>query len=84
MIRPLVSIAETRQFTKRAESRLTSEERDDLHLTLAANPTAGDLISGGGGIRKLRFRIRGRGKSGGVRVIYYFYDETVPVALLTL
>lgn len=38
---------------------------------LVADPMRGDLIKGGGGIRKLRYAVTGRGKSGGVRVIYY-------------
>lgn len=38
----------------------------------------------GGGIRKVRFALRGRGKSGGVRVIYYYHGRNVPIFLLTL
>jgi hypothetical protein len=56
----------------------------DLIAYLAANPMDGDVIPGTGGIRKLRWRAKGKGKSGGVRVIYYTYDETQPIfALLT-
>lgn len=40
-------------------------------------------MEGSGGIRKLRWARSGRGKSGGIRVIYYFYDETMPLYLLT-
>lgn len=51
---------------------------------LSDNPEAGDLIRGSGGVRKLRWAMPGRGKSGGVRVIYYFHSEEMPLSLLTL
>ena len=41
-------------------------------------------MEGTGGVRKVRFAIGGRGKSGGVRVVYYFHSEAMPVYLLTL
>ena len=49
---------------------------------LARNPLAGDVIAGTGGVRKLRWALPGRGKSGGARVIYYFHDERIPLFLL--
>jgi hypothetical protein len=51
---------------------------------VAADPLAGDLIQGTGGLRKLRFAKGGRGKSGGVRVIYYIYVASHPVLLMAL
>jgi hypothetical protein len=51
---------------------------------LAAHPKAGDLMEGTGGVRKLRWGRGGQGKSGGVRVIYYFHSEAMPLYLLTL
>lgn len=51
---------------------------------LGAHPKAGDLIEGTGGIRKLRWGRSGRGKRGGVRVIYYYHSELMPLYLLTL
>ena len=51
---------------------------------LAEHPKAGDIIEGTGGVRKLRWRSGGQGKSGGVRVIYYFHDDFMPLYLLTL
>lgn len=63
---------------------LSESERDDLIGYVAANPRAGDLIQGTGGVRKLRWARSGRGKSGGVRVIYYFCNEALPLYLLTV
>lgn len=51
---------------------------------LAANPTAGDEISGTGGCRKIRFSGRGRGKSGGYRTITFYSGEMMPVFLITV
>jgi len=51
---------------------------------LSSNPKTGVLIQGTGGIRKLRWASKGKGKSGGSRVIYYFYNETIPLFLLTI
>ena len=79
-----ISIIETQRFIADAKSRLSSDEKDALIVTLARNPTAGVLIDGGSGLRKLRVATGGRGKSAGARVIYYFYDHTVPVFLLTV
>ncbi len=49
---------------------------------MAENPEAGDPIPGTGGVRKLRFAAQARGKSGGIRVIYYYFDEGMPVYAL--
>ena len=46
-----------------------------MQVTLALKPGAGDLIRGSGGLRKIRWSVRSRGKSGGIRVIYYLVDE---------
>lgn len=62
---------------RRAADRagMTEEESLDATLTIAANPQAGDLIVGTGGCRKVRGAGRGRGKSGGYRVITYLYRD---------
>lgn len=49
---------------------------------LAYNPTAGDLIQGSGGVRKLRWGVEGRGKRGGARVIYFYCNADLPLFLL--
>ena len=51
---------------------------------LAAHPNAGDLMEGTGGVRKLRWGRGARGKSGGVRVIYYVHSDLMPLYLRTL
>lgn len=61
---------ETPTFTRLITSLLTDDEYGGLQVDLAENPELGDLIKGGGGIRKVRCAVQGRGKSGGVRVIY--------------
>ncbi|HKC42771.1 MAG TPA: hypothetical protein VKC64_03020 [Burkholderiales bacterium] len=49
-----------------------------------AHPDAGAIIRGSGGIRKVRWGVRGRGKSGGVRVIYYWATAAAQIYLLTI
>jgi hypothetical protein len=80
----LVTVIEAETFTRRADKLLTPEERDGLVAFLAANPTAGDLIEGTGGVRKVRFAARGKGKSGGARVIHYFLPEDGPLYALLI
>ncbi len=80
----LQTVVETPTFIRRAEKLLSSEEHASLIVWLAAHPTSGDEIVGTGGVRKLRFRAKGKGKSGGVRVIYYFYDCDTPIYALLL
>ncbi len=53
-------------------------------MAIAADPLAGVLIRGSGGVRKRRFGLDGRGKRGGARVIYYYHDDRLPVFLLTV
>ena len=78
------SVAETSIFTRRADALLGREDRAALIGKLAADPMAGDLVPGLGGIRKLRFARAGRGKSGGFRVIYYFASVNRPVLALLI
>ena len=80
----MLTIAEVPEYIRRSEKLLTEEERRDIVDYLAANPKAGDILEGTGGVRKLRWGRQGRGKSGGVRVIYYVHSELTPLYLLTL
>src|SRR6185295_18316965 len=80
----LITVAETPEYIRCAARLLSAEERSGVVAYLAANPRAGDLMQGTGGVRKLRWARGGRGKSGGVRVIYYFHSEAMPLYLLTV
>jgi hypothetical protein len=62
---------ETAFFTEDVLGLLSDDEYHQLQLCLAANPDAGDLIKDTGGLRKIRWAAGGKGKRGGVRVIYY-------------
>jgi hypothetical protein len=70
-------------FQRKVARLLTEQEREDLVTYLAAHPNTGVIMEGTGGIRKLRWARTGGGKSGGLRVIYYFHDESMPLYLLT-
>lgn len=63
---------------------VSDDERSDIVAVLAADPQAGDVMVGTGGARKLRIAGRGKGKSGGYRVVTYFAAADVPVFLLAL
>ena len=80
----MITIAETGEFIRQAKGLLKDVEREALIAFLAKHPTAGVLIEDTGGIRKLRWAREGRGKSGGVRVIYYFHNEKMPLYMLTV
>jgi hypothetical protein len=80
----LITVAEMPEYIRRATKLLSQSERNDVIDYVAATPKAGDLIQGTGGVRKLRWARSGRGKSGGVRVIYYFHSESLPLYLLTV
>ncbi len=66
---------ETDIFTKRIIEVLTDDEYNYLQADLIKKPDAGKLIRGGKGLRKLRWSSGGKGKSGGIRVIYYLVNE---------
>lgn len=62
---------ETKLFTRLSSELLSDDEMRELQVALIANPRAGDVIPGTGGVRKLRWRALGRGKRGAYRVIYF-------------
>lgn len=78
------TVVELESFTDLVEGRLTDLERLELSSFLGLNPTAGDLIPGAGGARKLRWGASQRGKSGGARVITYYHCEGCPVFLMSI
>jgi mRNA-degrading endonuclease RelE of RelBE toxin-antitoxin system len=66
---------ETSIFTSRILELLSDESYRELQNALIANPEAGDLIPGSNGLRKIRWKGSGRGKRGGLRVIYYLVTK---------
>ncbi len=78
------TIDELPEYKKQVQKHLSESDSELLINYLAEHPKAGDLMQGTGGIRKLRWAKNGSGKSGGVRVIYYFHNETMPLFLLSL
>ncbi len=68
----LFSFVETSRFTREVQRILSDDEYTKLQWRLIEFPNAGDVIPGGGGIRKIRFSAKGKGKRGGARVIYYY------------
>ncbi len=71
-------------FARKAEKLFTADEHEELIAYLSIYYSAGDEIPGTGGVRKIRFAAQARGKSGGVRIIYYFYDEDTPLHAIFL
>jgi len=67
----MYTIVETPTFATDADDLWSEEERNAFFAWLAANPDAGDVIPGSGGCRKVRWTLQGKGKRGGVRVIYF-------------
>lgn len=71
-------------FERLLTDYLSDEEYAELQWYLANSPDAGDLISSGGGIRKLRWNAKNKGKSGGVRIIYYHYIKKQQILFMTI
>jgi hypothetical protein len=84
MRRALHTVVETPEFLSGARRVVLEVERKELIDFLAASPSAGDLIQGTGGARKLRWGAKSKGKRGGARVISYYGGPDVPVFLLAI
>lgn len=78
------TILETARFTALQTKCWTEEEYEEFLYFIAAFPESGDLIKGGGGIRKVRWGSKGKGKRGGVRVIYFYIKPDAQVLLLDI
>jgi mRNA-degrading endonuclease RelE of RelBE toxin-antitoxin system len=75
---------ETSTSTRLICKYLSEDEYLGLQGFLLRYPEAGKVVSGSGGVRKLRWAISGKGKSGGIRVIYYFEKSEDEIWLLTV
>jgi len=80
----LITVVETTEFVKQASKFMSDESRREFINFIAANPSSGDLISGTGGVRKIRWASDPtKGKSGGSRVIYFYHSDDIPLFLFT-
>lgn len=79
-----IEFIETHVFSRLLAGLLSDDEYADLQRVLLVNPESGDILKGGGGIRKLRHALPGRGKSGGVRVIYYWLQGDGQIYMLLI
>jgi hypothetical protein len=79
------TVIETPAFlASTAEEGVSEDERATMVTAIALNPQAGELMPGTGGARKVRFAGRGKGKSGGFRVVTFYGGTDMPVFLLDL
>ena len=80
----MFTVVETSLFEKQWPSYWTEDEHNEFVFFIARNPEAGVVVEDSGGIRKVRWKRTGTGKSGGVRVIYFTQIAQGEVVLLTL
>ena len=78
------TVAELPSFITESEKLLTELEHQALVAHLSEFPKSGAIMRGTGGVRKLRWSRQNTGKSGGVRVVYYYHDKRIPLYLLTM
>lgn len=80
----MFTFVEAPLFTRLVGGYLTDEEYAALQHALAKDPELGDIIPRSGGVRKVRWRGSGRGKRGGVRVIYFVRSQQGVIWMLTI
>lgn len=78
-----ITVVETGAFIKAAGGFMSDEERGAFIEYISQNPESGVMIPGTLGVRKVRWGIGDKGKSGGARIIYYYHNPLIPVFLLT-
>ena len=80
----MISFVETKLFTRLVQEYLSDDEYSGLQQALLADPELGSVIPGTGGVRKVRWGAAGRGKRGGIRVIYFLRTRQGQIWMLTL
>ena len=80
----MITIQEFGDFHKTALSLLGEDAYEALIAHVSIQPESGVIMAGTGGFRKLRWARPGGGKSGGTRVVYYFYDRSRPVSMISI
>ena len=79
------TVIETESYLRAArDAKMAEDEMKAAVDLIAGEPEAGDVMQGTGGVRKARLAGRGKGKSGGYRVVWYFGGNDIPVFLLTV
>ena len=84
MITRPITIAELTTFRRAAAKVWSDDELAEFVDYIAWHPEDGEIIQETGGLRKVRWSRQGSGKRGGVRVIYYYYDDENPLFLITV
>ena len=79
-----ITVCETPSYLDDAVSIFKESERSGIVDYLSFFPRSGDIMVGTGGVRKLRWAIEGKGKSGGASIVYYFHSGRLPVYLLAV
>jgi mRNA-degrading endonuclease RelE of RelBE toxin-antitoxin system len=80
----MIEFIESSRFAKQIAHYLSDEEFNELQQALLKNPESGAIIKGSGGIRKIRWGGKGKGKRGGYRIIYYYRSKSGQIYLLTI
>lgn len=77
-----ITLQHTTFFDEAICQLLNDEELAEFCYYIAQYPEAGSRIPKGGGVRKIRWGAKGKGKRGGARVIYYYHNNEIPILLL--
>lgn len=77
-----MEIVETQIYTEDITKLMSDEEYQELQQFLIEHPKSGDVIKNSKGLRKLRWKLPNKGKSGGIRNIYYYYEENKVIYML--
>ena len=80
----MISFVESKLFTRLVGDYLSDDQYAELQVALAEGPERGAIVPGSGGVRKLRWAQPGRGKRGGLRVIYYARTHEGVIWMLTI